>query len=524
MIHMSRKTAVTGLIVLCAFAILTVPAFAQLVGSVSSLPQQARVEGLTETMGAVQVTNVSTSSGTVKAGSSITVLYSGTITNLSTSTPASNQGVLTCSAGVTNTACAAGTTTVAVGVVSGGQLTVSFGGDTYFAPGAYILISQVRVNVNALGAGTSAVTATLSGTSSAPTTAPLTFTNATVPVAAIVSPSLNVSRTVNAGAFQTCAIAAKVFALKVTERYPAALTSVLDENAFTPAFVVGNGTTVQVVVTGVPAGLAVQQTGADTAGVGNTSLTTSVTPIGATNAVTSTGSPITFTFTIAGVGTGTTSTSTVESIGLNFSIGIPTGTTVGGGVLPAIGTTATVTATVNIGPVQSSPALAFALSPLPAVTVATLSDCVTNLLFPFMTNQVGFDTTFYIANTSSDKLAFGAGNGATAQSGTCTLSMYPIDLTTQTATAAGSLLPPSQFTTPTIPSGGSYSFTQSGTQFAGKSGYLFAVCKFLDAHGFSYVVNGTPATGTISQGLPALVITVLGTPRTNFITFESLAH
>jgi hypothetical protein len=138
-------------------------------------------------------------------------------------------------------------------------------------------------------------------------------------------------------------------------------------------------------------------------------------------------------------------------------------------------------------------------------TIATLGDCVTNLLFPFTTNQVGFDSNIQISNMSADKLAFPSG-GATAQSGTCTLTYYPTDLTTQTSSAAGAAGTPSQFTTPSIPAGGAYSFAQSTSTFKGQSGYMFAVCRFLDAHGFSYVVNGTPTTGTISQGLLALVI------------------
>src|SRR5438552_5157914 len=109
--------------------------------TVSSLPQQARIEGLTETMGAVQATNNSTAAGTLKAGSSITVLYSGTITNLQTAAGSNNNAVLSCS-GITNNACGGNIT---VGPASGGQITISISTtDAYFAPGAFMLISQVR--------------------------------------------------------------------------------------------------------------------------------------------------------------------------------------------------------------------------------------------------------------------------------------------------------------------------------------------------------------------------------------------
>ena len=49
-------------------------------------------------------------------------------------------------------------------------------------------------------------------------------------------------------------------------------------------------------------------------------------------------------------------------------------------------------------------------------------------------------------------------------------------------------------------------FQFSVDSFGSQSGHLIAVCRFLAAHGFSFVVNGSPITGTISQGLLALVI------------------
>src|SRR5207247_8195772 len=157
----------------------------------------------------------------------------------------------------------------------------------------------------------------------------------------------------------------------------------------------------------------------------------------------------------------------------------------------------------------------------------TIGDCVTNLLFSFLTNQVGFDTTVEISNSTSDDLAFGSGNGATSQTGTCTLSFYPTDLTTQTSTAAGTLGAPSQITTPTLAAGGTYQFKLSATSFKLQSGYMYAVCRFLNAHGFSFVVNGSDTTGTISQGLLALVIpNPVGTTGTRppGATFETLGH
>jgi len=467
-------------------------------------------------MGAVQATNNGVG-GVVKAGSSITVLYSGTIV-----VPTTPQNVLTCSAGVTGTGtvCATGAPSVTVGSIAGGQLTISFGSDTTFATGSYFLVSQVRVNVNGLGAAATAVTATLSGTSALPQTFPLTFTNATVPVAAIVNPSLAVTVTGNATPMQTCSVTVTAFTITVSERYPAALTTAANETSFTGGatgtYVTANGTTVIVNFTGVPSGLSIASTGVTAAGV-----------LGATTSTalqTSTGTSATLTFVFPVTG-GTTNA--VDTSVLSFSAGVANSTPAltGGLTLAALGTTNTLSASVSIGPIQAASAgpVSFAANTQGSGTVATIGDCVTNILFPFMTNELGFDTLFAISNTTSNALAFGAGAGAAAQSGTCNIVMYPIMLATETGSSAGNLVAPSAFTSPTIGAGGTYVFQQSATQFAGKSGYLFAICRFLDGHGFSKVTNGPPTTATIAQGTLALVITNTAT-RLPFVNFESLAH
>src|SRR5207302_231645 len=123
----------------------------------SSLPQQARIEGLTETVGAIVVQ--ATAAGTVKAGSSISVTYlggdfggvsapdaPGLITNLATSGASNvNDNVVFCSS---SAICA----NVHVGPIAAGSnsLTLSFVADTAVGFGSYIVVSQVRVNVNGI--------------------------------------------------------------------------------------------------------------------------------------------------------------------------------------------------------------------------------------------------------------------------------------------------------------------------------------------------------------------------------------
>jgi hypothetical protein len=487
----------SSFVFLAALALLAAPAFAQEVFSVSQLAQQVRIEGLTETLGAIQLTATSPSGSTVKAGSSITVVYSAGITNLNAS--GTNNGVLTCSAGIA--ACA----NLTVGAVASGStsLTISVGADTTFTNGSFILISQVRVNVNALGASATTVSATLSGTSSFPTTFPLTFVNGTVTVGSVVSPSLTSTFTAGS-AVQTCSTVAggNAFSLSVTERSPAALTTLADETSFTAGgggvTVPVNGTSVIVVFSGVPSGMAIQYTGTSGA-TGGVALGA---PAAAVQA--STGGALTFSFPVTGSNTGVSG-----GITLGFALGTPnSGTTaLTAGSIAAIGTTANVTAAVSIGPIQAVSAgpVSFAANSQGSGSVSTVGDCVTNLLFPFLTSQVGFDTSVTIANTSADKTAFATG-GATPQTGTCTLTFYPTDLTTQTATAAGANGTTLQTTTPTIGAGGVYTFLHSTSTFKNQSGYMFAVCRFLDAHGFAFVMNGSPVTGTISQGLLAMVI------------------
>jgi len=489
-------------------ALLATPVFGQGVAfQASSLPQQARIEGLTETMGAVVLQ--ATGAGSIPGGSSITVLYSGAITN----TP--NINVL--SGSFSSVPCAGAACPGANGssapspafavTASGNQLTVAINGASNqyvrFAAGDYLVISQVRVNVNGLGSSVGTVTATMSGTSSAPTSNPITFTQAVVPVASVVSPSLTVTANGNSLAtpvLQTCSVTTSTLNLVVAERFPAALTTAAQESAFTPNFGVSNGTFVNVTFAGVPSGM-----GVVFSGVNSANTTGAFTPAAFTNTssnlVAGNGS---FNFRVDGG-----STSSSDAVEFDFRIGSLNSaqTALSATSVTAIGTTQNVTATVTLGPVQSASAgvIAFAANTQGSGTVATVGDCVSNLLFPFVTNQVGFDTSLQISNTTSDALAFSSGN-ATKQNGTCTLTLYPTDLTTQTATAAGAVGTPSQVTTPSIAAGGVYSVLLSGTSFKNQSGYVLAVCRFLDAHGFSFVTNGPSATATISQGLLALVI------------------
>jgi len=156
--------------------------------------------------------------------------------------------------------------------------------------------------------------------------------------------------------------------------------------------------------------------------------------------------------------------------------------------------TTAITTSVSYNPVGSTVIPNFAVtSSTTTQTESVFSSCSTSLLFPFVTNQLGFDTGLAISNTSSDPFAANLG-GATAQAGTCTLNFY------------GSGAPsPSNVVTANIPTGTVYAQALSGLA-AGFQGYMIAYCQFQYAHGFAFITDGVGTSGGLSQGYLAGVI------------------
>jgi hypothetical protein len=135
-----------------------------------------------------------------------------------------------------------------------------------------------------------------------------------------------------------------------------------------------------------------------------------------------------------------------------------------------------ITATVSLAPIGASSNVPNFVSGSSTATVngSAFTACTTTLLFPFVTNQLGFDTGLAISNTSSDLLNGGTKSVAAAQSGTCALTFFG-----NTAPAA--------VTTATVAAGTSYAAAASSVA-PGFQGYMIASCNFLYAHGFAYVV------------------------------------
>ena len=162
---------------------------------------------------------------------------------------------------------------------------------------------------------------------------------------------------------------------------------------------------------------------------------------------------------------------------------------------PATGSpTAPNTATVNMSYAPTSTVTtASASASIPrfvdtssAATLFSTTICQTVLLYPFVTNQAGFDTGLAIANTSTDP--FGTG----AQAGTCTLNFY------------GNTAPSAAVPVPSVASGTVFT-TLASVAAPGFQGYMIAVCNFQMAHGFAFISDlgaRNLAMGYLAEILP----------------------
>jgi hypothetical protein len=162
-----------------------------------------------------------------------------------------------------------------------------------------------------------------------------------------------------------------------------------------------------------------------------------------------------------------------------------------------------ITALVAYAPVaaltgQATSVPDFAASANAPLNAQSIVVCQTSLLFPFVTNQVGFDTGIVLSNTSTDP--FGA-NGATAQAGTCTLNFY----------GAGA---PSPNTGVAAPGGSQATGTTNAFQLSsvapGFQGYMISVCTYLYGHGYAFLEFDLTQGNGVAEGYLPLVITDRG--------------
>jgi hypothetical protein len=158
---------------------------------------------------------------------------------------------------------------------------------------------------------------------------------------------------------------------------------------------------------------------------------------------------------------------------------------------------------------NSLPIPRFAADSSAARNIFNVQICRTILLYPYITNQAGFDTGLTVANTTTDPLNLKAdgttgyqGSNATgAQAGSCTLNFYG-------GTTAAPTTPPAQLNTGNIPTGTVWANTLQ-TLAPGFQGYMFAVCNFQFAHGFAFISD--VGARNLAMGYLAIVIGDPGT-------------
>jgi len=206
-------------------------------------------------------------------------------------------------------------------------------------------------------------------------------------------------------------------------------------------------------------------------------------------------------------------TATTTGIG-NFSVPVFLSAAPGAVTAPS----GAIVATVSLGPIGATsnvPNFVSGASTTP-VNGSTFTACATTLLFPYVTNQAGFESGLAIANTSSDLLGIKSGapvNSVSAQAGTCTLTFF--------GNATASSNPPA-FVTGTVASGTDWTGTLTsvvGGTAGNFGGYMIASCNFLYAHGFTYITYNIGQSSGMAMGYLALE---LGAARVVAPVVESL--
>jgi hypothetical protein len=445
-------------------------------------------------------------------------------------------------------ACTVGGTTFSAfrGIVSNNSVT--FIGVPVVAPGTngarIFRITNVRANAAAIGAGTTGnlissqlqAFVSISGSTSIPLNNPLQ-------VIGFVQPGLAFSarNAANDGSLATAGVGlqqcvsvsrnlvqatlryaegfATAFKLQGTTAQDVPATVYNTESGFFNTSVAGGqasaATRLRATFNNIPTGTTVYVSITNlNAAAGNTALLTSA-ETGAFSAVSSTTTvpngagtvgiaPVTLT---SGAGVAVWEVTDVSALALNtmdFGVYFATSANVSGNS-PAVGTTGQVAG--SFAPAYQPPTGTTASSTLPIprfiasatpVNLVFFSICRTNILFPFVTNQGGFDTGLAIANTSKDPYT------TTAQAGTCALNFFGDNA-------------PSAVTSPSVAAGTVFT-TVASTSAPNFQGYVIAVCNFQLAHGFAFISD----VGARNLAMGYLGLIIPETPRTIPTAGESL--
>jgi hypothetical protein len=164
------------------------------------------------------------------------------------------------------------------------------------------------------------------------------------------------------------------------------------------------------------------------------------------------------------------------------------------------------------------------------LNVISVVKCACDLLFPFVSSSLGFDTGIAIANTSLDPGAAVLGIGAVPQQGTVTFYYF--------GTGNNGAAPPASQTSANVPAGQVLTYVLSSGGGAignnangldnranGFTGYIIAQAGFQYCHAYAFIsaLGGGPTSSGVSEGYLGLILDKGGLGRTTQAS-ENLVH
>jgi hypothetical protein len=497
------KKILFALAVVVALGASTASAQVQFFVSASS-PRPIRVEGLTEATG--NVVFAAQSTGTIKAGSTITLDYGTAVEAVSVN--ADNAVTTTC-------------TVAPVPSASGNVVVLTYAADSVCAVGNSISVNGIRVNANALASGTN-VNVTVSST------VPVAF-QATNPISIIQFSALTVATvqgkatttSFTAGLLQLCNPPVGVAPIGVhviitmTENFAQALLSKQDEKGVNNADDTAGAGGASVVkdlkiryaFKAVPIGVRIESVDTATSDAGLKVLTASGLPFTSASGA----QDVDVDIIVDDDDSGTNTTGSPEKLVADFIFNVPTLAS-----LTTVDQTGTVSVSLR-GSTTVGEVPRFASNTQVGGDVIKAAACASYLLFPWAANTGNgqFDTGMAIINASADPPALGTKN----QTGDVTLYFFksdgsagPAPVKIATALKAGAA-------TTYVLSSGNATAAGVGTF----TGYIIAVCTFQFGHGFGFINNPQPGTGgAFAEGYLPLSLT---NPRlAGAAVTESVAH
>ena len=142
--------------------------------------------------------------------------------------------------------------------------------------------------------------------------------------------------------------------------------------------------------------------------------------------------------------------------------------------------------------------------------ILTVSECVTYLLYPFVTcgSTGGWSTGISVSNTTMDDDVFGEKKGAAPQNGSVKLYGYPKTQKASDGSSGDAMDPVMEMISPNLAAGDTISVACPMVMEGGWEGYAIVRAGFRHAHGMAFVMGDFPdgAGVDVAHGYIALVI------------------